>query len=138
MCQEHDEDEGEYLGEIPEIDHCMMCNASEVEDSDRWNFQLEDESGTGVDNFWLCRACHERFETVEEFDKFRRDWNKMCLYASAAVLQRFLVKGAPEVLIAHSIKTIFMRAVRDQGELGKFLLEELKRKSPDSYEAEEI
>jgi hypothetical protein len=31
-----------------------------------------------------------------------------------------------------------MRAVRDQGELGKFLLEELKRKSPDGYEAEEI
>jgi hypothetical protein len=132
MCQEHDDDEGEYLGEIPEIDHCMMCNDSDVQSSDRWNFQLGDE------NFWLCRACHGRFETVEEFDKFRSDWDKLCLYTSAAALQRLLVKGAPEVLIAHSIKTIFMRAVRDQGELGKFLLEELKRKSPDGYEAEEI
>jgi hypothetical protein len=133
-----EEEEGEYLGEIPECDSCMLCNDSESHSSDRWNFQLEDESGTDVDNFWLCRACHARFETVEEFDKFRRNWDNVCLYGSAAALQRLLLKGAPEVLIAHSIKTIFMRAVRDQGELGKFILEELKKTNPDGSMTKEI
>jgi hypothetical protein len=133
MCQEHeDENDGEYWGEIPKSDPCFLCGNENVHSSDRWNFQLENKYGTDVDNFWLCRECHGRFETVDEFDKFRRDFGRTRLYRACASLQRLLIMDAPEIALALDLKLIFLLGIRDKSKLGKVFLEELKRSSPDS------
>lgn len=121
MHQDENEEDG-YDGEVPNESDCMMCGATEhdVHKTDRWNFQL------GEDYFWLCRTCHSRFESIEQFDKFRQRHSDVRLYRSAAGLQTMLLKSGPPQVISLFIKAIIGRALADD-RFAKYMKEELKK-----------
>jgi hypothetical protein len=108
--------------EVPEESSCMMCGAEEhqVHKTDRWNFAV------GDDHFWLCRTCHGRFETIEEFDKFRQRPSDIRLYRSAAGLQSMILLSSPPKAIVLFIKALVGRALVDE-KLSVHMREELKK-----------
>lgn len=98
-----DEDlESCYEGEIPEFETCMMCEEPDVPSGDRWKFHLVDSEGVKEPS-WICRSCHGKFESVEEFERFRRNAAYSRLYRLAERLQRFILFGAPKSVITSTV-----------------------------------
>lgn len=97
-----DDEEDGYADSLAEaVDCCLMCSG-EAERSDRWNFDLEDEDGRS-EPAWICRECHGKFESVDDFEKFRSKVVYSRLYRAAARLKRLLLMGVPPVIVANTI-----------------------------------
>jgi hypothetical protein len=101
---DEDDLEGAYDGPIPEFESCMMCEDNDVPVTDRWNFELVDgEDDPDPIRAWICRSCHGKFDSPDDFDNFRSNNISSRLYRTAARLQRLLLLKAPQPIIAHAV-----------------------------------
>lgn len=99
-----EEEEGEDAPPDPE-DRCKMCGiqGSDVDNEDKWDFQLVEEDGTGARDIWICGTCHGMFSRREDFDRFWSDASSRKLFGAAERLQRMVILGAPPAIIANLI-----------------------------------
>lgn len=109
----------------PEVVGCCFLCSRDLEDVDRadqWRFSFE-----GLDDiYWLCRECHDLFPTVEAFDEFRSDEDRLRVFRNASTLRRLLILKAPAVIVAQAVKVIIGGALRTEP-LAGYMRNELEK-----------
>lgn len=94
---------GEDGDEDYEPDFCLICEDRDVPFTDRWKFHLVGDSGEEPEAAWICRTCHSKFDSVDDFENFRRNHTLSRLYRIAERLQRLLLLRAPASIIANTV-----------------------------------